>query len=450
MILLKYMKQINNPAMLEAMLPVKKELKRLKTVTITLPKSFGLKDHDAFDFEKLFSIFDWEVKNCPVKIDLTSCTSSDYQALSLIVLYAWHLKDNGCVVEIIFDHHATSGVSLMWKRLGAPGTFPVLLEPNQQFKGDSYKPLFALRKGNNNKDFKDIIAAIENYTDGFDISYTETLRYVLSELLYNTQEHGGSYSHNLDIPIPSIVQMCWYRNKDVIQFIIADLGMGIKKHIEQTYPGQESDEIALKLAIQPEKSGTFAITDPYSAKNNAGMGLYLSSNIIRKLKGQMYLVSGDGLLHISPRDITSKTLSKSWNGTIAFLAIKLEGNEKNDLQTILQELRKNAEEERNKQKLIKVDEQFIVNMNNFFGDFAEIKDDAIKYRDKYLLPAIEDGKKIILDFQNIKSAPHSFLNALLATPIKRLGMSAYKKIRVINAEMNIRETIDFILEDNTN
>lgn len=444
------MKQINNPAMLEAMLPVKKELKRLKTVTITLPKSFGLKDHDAFDFEKLFSIFDWEVKNCPVKIDLTSCTSSDYQALSLIVLYAWHLKDNGCVVEIIFDHHATSGVSLMWKRLGAPGTFPVLLEPNQQFKGDSYKPLFALRKGNNNKDFKDIIAAIENYTDGFDISYTETLRYVLSELLYNTQEHGGSYSHNLDIPIPSIVQMCWYRNKDVIQFIIADLGMGIKKHIEQTYPGQESDEIALKLAIQPEKSGTFAITDPYSAKNNAGMGLYLSSNIIRKLKGQMYLVSGDGLLHISPRDITSKTLSKSWNGTIAFLAIKLEGNEKNDLQTILQELRKNAEEERNKQKLIKVDEQFIVNMNNFFGDFAEIKDDAIKYRDKYLLPAIEDGKKIILDFQNIKSAPHSFLNALLATPIKRLGMSAYKKIRVINAEMNIRETIDFILEDNTN
>lgn len=114
--------------------------------------------------------------------------------------------------------------------------------------------MFALRKGNNNKDFKDIIAAIENYTDGFDISYTETLRYVLSELLYNTQEHGGSYSHNLDIPIPSIVQMCWYRNKDVIQFIIADLGMGIKKHIEQTYPGQESDEIALKLAIQPEKS----------------------------------------------------------------------------------------------------------------------------------------------------------------------------------------------------
>ncbi|WP_032033173.1 STAS-like domain-containing protein [Acinetobacter sp. 723929] len=86
----------------------------------------------------------------------------------------------------------------------------------------------------------------------------------------------------------------------------------------------------------------------------------------------------------------------------------------------------------------------------YFGDFAEIKEEAINFRDKYLLPAIEDGKKIIIDCQNVKSAPHSFLNALLATPIKRLGMSAYKQIRIINAEMNIRETIDFILEDNTN
>lgn len=444
------MRHIQNTAMLEAMLPVKKELKKLKTVTINLPKSFGLKDHDAFDFDQIFSVFNWNVKNCPVKIDITKCTSSDYQALSLIVLYAWYLKNQGCTVEIIFDHKATSGVSLMWKRLGAPGTFPVLLEPNQQFKGDSYKPLFALRKGNNNKDFKDIIAAIESYTDGFDISYTETLRYVLSELLYNTQEHGTCYSDHLDILVPSLVQMCWYRNKDVIQFIIADLGIGIKKHIEQSYPGQESDEMAIKLSIQPEKSGTFAQTNPYNAKNNAGMGLYLSSNIIRKLKGEMYIASGNGLVHISPRDITSKTLENSWHGTIAFLAIKLKGDEKNDLQAILQELRKNAEDERNKEKLIKQDEQYVVHMSAYFGDFAEIKEDAIKYRDKYLLPAIEDGKKIIIDCQNIKSAPHSFLNALLATPIKRLGMSAYKQIRIINAEMNIRETIDFILEDNTN
>lgn len=92
------MRHIQNTAMLEAMLPVKKELKKLKTVTINLPKSFGLKDHDAFDFDQIFSVFNWNVKNCPVKIDITKCTSSDYQALSLIVLYAWYLKNQGCTV----------------------------------------------------------------------------------------------------------------------------------------------------------------------------------------------------------------------------------------------------------------------------------------------------------------------------------------------------------------
>lgn len=444
------MNKFKNRAMLEAMLPVKKELRRQKTVVINLPKRFGLKDHDAYDFNEIFKFFDWEVKDCPVKIDITKCTSSDYQALSLIVLYAWHLKSNGCTVEFLYDYSATSGVSSMWKRLGATGTFPVLLEPNQQFKGDNFKPLFALRKGNNNKDFKEIISAIESYTDGFDISYTDTLRYILSELMYNAQEHGVCNSESLEILIPSIVQLSWYRNKDVIQFIIADLGVGIKEHISQTYAGLESDESAIKLSIQPEKSGTFAATDAYQAKNNAGMGLYLSSNIIRKLKGDMYLVSGNGLVHISPRDITSKTLENSWKGTIAFLVIKIKGDEKNDLQKMLQELRSNAEEERNKHREIKQDEQFVVQMNAYFGDYAEIKEEAINYRDRYIIPAIEDGKKIILDCKNIKSAPHSFLNALLATPIKRLGMSAYKQIRVINAEMNIRETIDFILEDNTN
>ncbi|MFV5443319.1 STAS-like domain-containing protein [Acinetobacter oleivorans] len=440
---------MKNKAMFDGMLSVKRELRKQKTVTIIIPKRFGFRNHDVFDFDGVFGVFDWSLENVPVKIDLAKCTSSDYQALSLIVIYAWYLKHRGCTVSFIIDHESDRYASAMWKRLGALGTFPVLLEPNQQFKGDNYKPLFALRRGNNEKDFKDIISAIETYTSGFDISYTDTLRYILSELMYNTIEHGPFFSTNLDIFIPSLVQMSWYQDKDVINFIVTDLGVGIKEHLEQTYPGLESDEEALRLAIQPEKSGTFAKTDPYQAKNNAGMGLYLSSNIIRKLKGEMYIISGNGLLHISPRDVTSTTLKNNWNGTIAFLSIQLGGDNKTDLDEILQELRENAESERNLRQNEKQEGQFVLNMVNFFGDFAEIKLEAINIRDKYLLPEIERGKKIIIDCRGIKSAPHSFLNALLATPIKRLGMHAFKRIKVINAEPNIRETIDFIFEDNT-
>lgn len=445
---------MNNPfrknnVMFEALLPIKQEIRRANTQFIKLPKRFAFRHHDIHDFDKVFHIFDWGIHDCPVKIDLRECSNANYQAISLLVLYAWYLKSNGCTVEILIDHDAVNGASTMWKKLGALGTFPILFEPNQQFKGDPLKPLFAVRGGNNQQDFKDVVNGIEKYTECFDINYTKTLRFIISELLYNTLEHGRNYSEKLEIPIPSIVQMCWYREKDEIHFIIADLGMGIKAHLEQTYPGLDSHEEAIKLAIQPEKSGTFAYSNPYNEKNNAGMGLYLSSNIIKQLRGDMYLISGNGMLHISPRDVTSKELKCSWPGTIALLVIRLQGEEGNDLDSILQRLRADAESERRKNQDLEKQDEFIVHVSAYFGDYAEIKSEAINYRNKYLIPKLDEGRKVLFDFKNVKSAPHSFLNALLASPIKRLGMESYKKIKIINADSNIRETIDFIFDDNT-
>ena len=73
----------------------------------------------------------------------------------------------------------------------------------------------------------------------------------------------------------------------------------------------------------------------------------------------------------------------------------------------------------------------------------------IKFKEKYIFPAIQEEKLVVVDFNFVVSSPHSFLSALLASPIKRLGMSAYKKIKIINASPEIRETIDFIFDDNT-
>lgn len=442
-------KIMKNHAMVNAMEPIKKELLKSNIVTIKLPRRFGFKNHDIMDFDTILSLFDWNIKNKVVEIDFRECTSADYQAVSLIVIYTWHLKSNGCRVKHLINHGTDQHSSAMWKNLGALGTFNVLTQPNQQFGYNKYKPLFALRKDNSYRDFKNVIKNIEDYTSVFDISYIDTLRYILSELMYNTMEHGSTYSNNLNRKIPSLVQMSWYQKKEVMNFIIVDLGIGIKEHLEQAYSGIESDEEAIRLALQPEKSGTFSNSNTYLSKNNAGMGLFLSSNIIRRLQGDLYIISGNGHVHISPRDITSKTLEHEWKGTIAFLSIRIGKNTTTDLESILQELRSQAENERNIRKDQADEEKFVLSMYNYFGDYAEIKEDAIKIRDKYLIPKIKEGKKIIIDCRHIKSAPHSFLNALLATPIKSLGINAYKKIKVINAESNVRETIDFIFEDNT-
>lgn len=430
---------------------IKSDKKNGNIIKIVIPKRFAFRNNEIMNFDSVLNIFNWDIKDKNVEIDLRRCTSADYQAISLIVIYTWHLMNNGCKVKHFINKKSNSHASAMWKKLGALDTNKVLKEDKLQFKYKKYyhKPLFALRDSKDNADFKKILQETDEYTNDFDISYIETLRYILSELMYNTLEHGKSMYINSNKQIPSLIQTSWYQKKGIMNFIIADLGIGIKAHLEQAYSAIESDEEAIKLALQPEKSGTFNNSTLYSAKNNAGMGLFLSSNIIQKLKGDFYIISGNGQVHISPTDITSKTLENKWQGTITLLSIKISKDTKSDLDSMLQELRSRAQAERNIRDNKSKELVFEVNMTDYFGDYAEIKKEAINYRDKYLLPNIKMGKKIIINCKDIKSAPHSFLNALLATPIEYLGIEAYRKIKIINASSNIRETIDFIFEDNT-
>lgn len=426
---------------------IKKELVDRKTITLELPKRFSFKDHNVADFETVLSFFDWNIKDVPVKIDLRTCIVANYQAISLLVIYAWALRDNGCKVSFIESAEDT-GASVLWKKMGARGAFPVLSSPRRQFKGHAFKPLLAVR---NIDDFKKVIDTAESYTHGFNVEYASTLRYVLSELLYNTIEHGCRYGgENLgNGRIPSLCQFTWYKKHNEIHFIIADNGMGVKRHIEQTYPGQESHAEAIKLALKSQRSGTFGIKNPYTEKDNAGMGLYISSNIIRRMNAEMYVVSGDGVVHISPRDITGKTIVSSWPGAFVLVTIKLENNPTFLLTKLMQEFRSEALIEQNKAQQVEDSERVYISVENYFGRYAEDKSAAIKFRDERLMPALVENKNILVDFDYVISAPHSFLSALLATPIKTLGMRAYKKFKFLNTKPEIRETIDFILEDNT-
>jgi hypothetical protein len=325
-----------------------------------------------------------------------------------------------------------------------------LFNPTQNFRGGKKtKPLLAVRSAD---DLKRVISMAEEFTAEFNVEFIDTLRYVLSEMLYNTLEHGKRYgSPRLrSIRIPSVAQFTWYQTRNELQFIIADVGMGIKKHIEQTYPGQPSHLDALRLAIQPNISGTFGTQDPYSDKNNAGMGLFLSSSIIKKLKAEMHIISGDGLLHISPMDVTGKTLKPSWPGTIVLFTLRVEENIKFILHEMMQEFRAQAVIEIKKSKESEIKNTLYVNVENYFGVHPVDKEAAIKFKERNIFPALDTNKEIILDFTRVKTAPHSFLSALLASPIKRLGMLAYKKIKIVNADPEIRETLDFIFDDSTN
>lgn len=44
---------------------------------------------------------------------------------------------------------------------------------------------------------------------------------------------------------------------------------------------------------------------------------------------------------------------------------------------------------------------------------------------------------------------YQFLSSLMADPIRRSGIAAYKQLKFVNADPVIRETVDYILDENT-
>jgi hypothetical protein len=427
---------------------VKKALKQARKVRIALPNEFTFNRGGTKYFDGVLSCLDWTFTNRPVEIDFTTCDSANYQALSLLIPYLHRLKQQGCAVTVTLDKNDRMDASRVWAMMGAHGLFAVSTDPTTNFKFNEHKPLFAIR---NSDDFKAALSCADAMTQEFGVDYKETLRYITSELLYNTMEHGKSdfFWRGRRYPTPSILQFSWYEKINELHFIVIDTGIGVRRHLAQAYPNIASDEEALQLAVQPEISGTFGQHDPYANRNNAGMGLYLSSNIVRRLHADLYLVSGHGLLHVSPVDTTSHELSSEWPGTFVLLTIRVDRGSAIALDAITQQLREQARLEVESRREGEKQNRFYLSMFNYFGKYADDKGAAIKYRDRHLIPAVDQGKTLLLDFQDVESSTHSFLNALLASPIRRLGMMAFKRVKVVNATPNIRETIDYVLDDNT-
>jgi len=209
-------------------------------VIVELPTNFSFRSHAVHDFDPALGVFDWSLKNVDVLIDFTGCRNANYQALALVVLYVWHLRINGCSIDCRFNN-TNDGPTRMWRLMGAPGWSHVLYQETQQFNGSPLKPLISVRA---QADLGRVLSRAEEYTKGFNVEYEKTLRYVISELLYNTMEHGKRFFTRAGLyqggPIgdpagakqcPSIVQFTWYSNRQEMSFIVADLGVVIKKHL---------------------------------------------------------------------------------------------------------------------------------------------------------------------------------------------------------------------------
>jgi hypothetical protein len=406
-----------------------------ETLVLQIPESFTFGNFGLDDVERILSFFDWSLENRKVEIECSKNIQSADELLVLIFIYVSNLISRNC--DIVAKNSVKNESFEMFGASEIVNNWDEIFGNQEDIKTSNILPLSI----SNSTDLEKALLFGEKFTQNLSIEYNKILRYVLNELLYNTLEHGRN-GHN----IPSLLQFFWNEELNELSFIIADVGVGIKKHLRQTYPTLATDVEAILHSIKPKVSGAIGgETSNYKKINNAGVGLYFSSNLVKKLKADMFIISGNGFVQILPTEIISKELHNQWKGTFVFVKLKL-GLLEN---VSFEEMRLEIQEAIPKNEMSAQTENFYINLKNYFGQAVENKDLSKNIRDKYLLPALAENKTLMIDFEDIVFATDSALNAMLATPIHQLGLSAYKKIKVINVASDIRVMLDFIFDDNT-
>jgi len=78
--------------------------------------------------------------------------------------------------------------------------------------------------------------------------------------------------------------------------------------------------------------------------------------------------------------------------------------------------------------------------------FAEDKDVARNIRVSRVLPALEKGENVILDFTNVIFATQSFVHALIGQALKQYGEPVLDRIEFRNCSPQLRNIVDLVVD----
>lgn len=80
------------------------------------------------------------------------------------------------------------------------------------------------------------------------------------------------------------------------------------------------------------------------------------------------------------------------------------------------------------------------------GEFAEDKDKAQKIRTLQILPAIKEGKTVVLDFDKVNSATQSFVHALISDIIRINGVEVLERLLFKNCNEIVKGIIEIVVD----
>lgn len=77
--------------------------------------------------------------------------------------------------------------------------------------------------------------------------------------------------------------------------------------------------------------------------------------------------------------------------------------------------------------------------------FIEDKDFAKQYRVEKIIPALQVGESVMLDFADVKYATQSFIHALVGEALRRFGETALDKIEFKNCSQQLKSVIELVV-----
>lgn len=246
------------------------------------------------------------------------------------------------------------------------------------------------------------------------------VKYSLVELLRNVVQHSGCKNGG-------VAMAQYYPNTGLVDICVADMGVGIKSTINHAYPEIDSNLNALKFATLPHVSGTFGSSLYGSMGDNAGLGLFFIKQIASFSSGGFFLGSKDDLIDIwgdengDQKKLYMHARAAGWPGTFAYL--QLRRNTITEFDSILSVCRHLAAEARKYpaelaldfiEDVPELDDLVVINVI----EFEENVEKAADIRDNIILPSINTGKMVVLDFFKVKFATQSFIHALMYKVIR--------------------------------
>jgi len=351
-------------------------------------------------------------RSSAVRINFSKVEFTAPWAINLFAAHAiWLKEQNHQYVEVEIDHKSIAGRYLVqagiFELLGLqrPGAIPEALDSRTA-------PLKRIQKSEDVPIFANSVMALLKIEDE---ELSGAVRYSIVELLRNVVQHSHS-------SIGGTAMAQYYPSTGLVEVAVADYGVGVLSSLRPGYPEIGNDLTALKFALLPHVSGTFRPHAYASMSDNAGLGLFFIKEIATRSGGGFFLGSRNALVDLWGNQ--DGTFGKKyqiatrggWPGTFALLQLRRDSIA--EFGALLGVCRDLAAEARRDPTEIALD--FLEEVPDIEGlvvvkvaEFEEDVDAAARTRDTVIIPALKEGRMVVMDFKGIKAGTQSFAHACM-------------------------------------